>query len=164
MKSGFVLLSVLLILSLISGLILSQHRLILLSIRRQFLYAEHQHRLNQLDRVAERLIRLIQNNPKTLRLSPIVEQPELLRQKLEHGNDYQDDYRYLLSDLGDYPCIKLPKGHASHHWLLTLRDKRSRLEVLQIRVASAIADKPCLNHPINYHPGGLLTYRFFVFN
>ncbi len=175
-KSGFVLLTVVVMLSVITGLILAQNKMIQLAMRRQHLYANSQSREAELDAVTEQLVlglmstkaqldsqraqgNRLKMNPRFPADQAVVNDTMLQKQLVEQGQDYAKHYRYLMSDLGDYPCMKLSGSHASHHWLLSLLDTEAPTRILILRIATPIQEQPCIEHPVAYHPVGLLSWR-----
>jgi hypothetical protein len=76
-------------------------------------------------------------------------------------------YRYLLEDLGDFPCLVLHekrKKRASHHWrvsIVSFSDDESTASALQIRSIKASKTMTCTEeeHRVNE---GISSWRYFT--
>ena len=58
----------------------------------------------------------------------------------------QQNYQYIIDDLGLYPCLPIDVGgklFSSHHWLISVAAKGRRPVYLQIRMAKADKALPC---------------------
>lgn len=77
----------------------------------------------------------------------------------EHAEG-EDTYRYLVEDLGEYPCLQINASMGSHHWLISIARIDSKFEPLQIRVAVQVESIQC-DGRISYIHAGILSWRHF---
>jgi type II secretory pathway component PulJ len=163
-KSGFVLLMVMILMSVMASLMAAHFKLVQLALRQQHLLRQFQERDMQLEDVAERLSRRIRpvfavrlQRSETISLEGIALREFLL----QHGAYYAKNYRYATTDLGNYPCIKIMGAttQSTHHWLLNVIDERLPTRVIQMRMISAVPDELCRHEPVMYVFSGRMTWR-----
>ena len=68
-------------------------------------------------------------------------------------------YRYLVSDLGDFPCIKIGE-QGSHHQLITLSCIETPQVILQLRRATPAQEAVCETPEIRFIQTGVISWRY----
>ena len=165
-QSGVVLFFTLIFISVLTliAFALMQHILLFLKINNQF--SKKQHVFYQLEAAALHLA----NNPvSTWQQACLIQQtdPNQIINDLHQNkgcsfNDESGAYRYLISDLGVFPCLRIfahEHLYNSHHWLITLVDNANFLETIQLRIARSVPATLCIGIE-KIIPSGLLSWRY----
>ena len=66
-------------------------------------------------------------------------------------------YRYKITDLGEFPCLKIG-AHASHHWLVRFYEAQETKRMLELRVATPGSLIPCKLPISSQISAGLLSW------
>jgi hypothetical protein len=102
--------------------------------------------LYQLEAVAHKLI-MLKNDPNCI----ITEgDPNQMIDLLQHNrgcsfDDNQRHYRYVVDDLGLFPCLQIVSGkkkYSTHHWLITVAAVGGQ-DILQLRIAKQARELTC---------------------
>lgn len=70
-------------------------------------------------------------------------------------------FRFLISDLGQYLCLRINQ-HSSHHWLITVSTISMPRQILQIRYAMPESEDICKDEA-HVIPGGIISWRVFEY-
>ncbi len=71
-------------------------------------------------------------------------------------------YRYVLEDLGLYPCLQILMDefmHGSHHWLVTLASMQPPNIILQMRMARPFVTDRCESSSSQRIYSGIVSWR-----
>ena len=159
-QQGFVLITLMVILMVLTGLVVANMRWIVVDWRQYHHLLRLQKQRDQCEDIAEKLSTQIGMQ----RLQNCIlgyQKDALLKFNVLHkGCPIGDHYWYGITDLGVFPCVKLSSKLSTHHWLLTIVDERRNHSFLQLRIASAESYHPCHHsRPIIVQPG-ILTRRW----
>ena len=166
-QKGVVLFTTMIMLSILTLLILSLMQAILLTVKASNQLAKRHEVFYQLEAAAiqlsgsnfsheEQACTVSEKNPN--------EVIELLQR--HHGCIKmigRQSYRYLIVDLGAYPCLRIKSGSqlkSSHHWLLSIATEGSVFEVLQLRIARAVDLVQCVGNEIIISEGTVSWKHF----
>lgn len=162
-EKGFVFVTILIILSVLTVLVVSNMRWVSLDWKRYADMQQFQEHVISLEHMAEGLGHRLSEHPlKSCVIDCQTDNKLLIVSVKKHGCRISQHYRYLLNDLGGYPCVKLTPKLSTHHWLLTVIDEQLPQKVLQLRIASSEPAQPCPESRVVLGVGGILT-RHWVF-
>lgn len=163
-EQGFMLMTTVLMISMISLLVISQMRSIwLYSKLNNQVQASHDKRYAL--EAAAMSIRLLNQGPcvvNTIDLNQAIDQ--LLAKKACHWRDFGQDYLYLISYLGEYPCLQITSNNnvfSSEHWLVTVtidEPHAIKQDLLQLRIATPSRQLACNGSKRSIH-AGLISWR-----
>lgn len=72
---------------------------------------------------------------------------------------------YSITDLGEFPCLRIYKEHmnlATHHYLLNIVSRNFHSKILKIRYVTPGPNLVCKNSKPRYVEPGLLSWLIFV--
>jgi hypothetical protein len=166
-QKGMVLFTSMVMLAILSMLILSLMQAIFLYIKASSQLANQHQAFYQLEAVAAQLQL---SNFSELDTQCMVQEknPNEVIDRLKHHHgckqiEGEKSYRYLISDLGDYPCLQVEsEGNrlGSHHWLITVENQEAPFELLQLRMANPINSIQCEGTPTVIN-AGVVSWRHF---
>lgn len=146
-------------------LILTLTAIVLASLQNVFLFSKaiNQMIVNQQSYYALESIsyRLMKNTVRKECVVTLVDPNQLTKIVKKQGCDLQHKYRYLYSDLGNYPCHQMDiKGrkYGSEHFLLTVVNAEG--DILQIRYARRNLNSVCERKESIMIKEGILSWRF----
>lgn len=160
-QTGFVLMTTVLMIAMLTVLIVS-------SMKALWLYVKASHqvvRTHDLFQKMERFASQVDVTHSTCTISDKTPN-QLLEWLSTHAgctvHDNGDDYRYLVGDSGDYPCLHIIQSgthHSSHHWILTVTSPDLKEVFLQIRMALPTKKLSCEPESIRVIRTGVLSWR-----
>ncbi|MDP3705800.1 MAG: hypothetical protein Q8R24_07800 [Legionellaceae bacterium] len=142
-QRGYILLTTLLMMGIVTILVLSLMQGVYLDLKMSNQLTKTHDEFYQLESSAQK----IKNHMSAYTLRPCVIHEwdpnridaALLRQQGCRLNDSQtESQRYIISDLGIFPCLEIileDVGYASHHWLISIMSERRPSYLLQLRTA-----------------------------
>ena len=162
-QQGFIWPMVLILLGLLSSSVLS-----LLQTEHNYLHAvaqllQKQQLLDDMESAAFVVLRHPQSVCHTLQSNPQQWSSVLAGPTACDYHSAKYHYRYTLSDLGSYPCLRLVMQQhlrSSHHWLIHLEHATVPQQTLEIRVAVAdTSNQPCLQTHSTVISAGVLSWH-----
>lgn len=161
-QQGFLLITVLLILTVMTLLVMANMRWVIGYGKRYHDWIQYQDRISKLEHIGNKLgTEFLDNAPSACFLFN-QDDSQLKHIMIQHGCKISEHYRYGVYDLGLYPCIKFSPTLSTHHWLVTVMDTRLPNVLLQIRVALPIATEICQDAQIRYVKKPVLTWRMVI--
>lgn len=162
-EKGFVFVTILIILTVLTVLVVANMRWITLDWKRYADMQQFQERVIGLEQMAEALGQgLVGHPPNNCVMDYQLDNKVLVSSIKKNGCRMSQHYRYLLHDLGSFPCIRLTPKLGTHHWLLTVMDEQLPQKLLQLRIASSEPPQPCIESRAVYGVGGILTRHWVV--
>lgn len=163
-QQGMVLFTSMMMLVILSLLILSLMQAFFLSVKASSALTKKHQAFYQLEAIANQL-RASNLSMMDSRCMVQSKSPNEILMMLKHhaGCEYLEDdvsYRYLIEDLGEYPCLQINSAMGSHHWLISLAKTDSTFLPLQIRIAVGVEPTQCDGSVIAIH-AGVLSWRHF---
>lgn len=141
-QHGFVLITVTLMLSMMTLLVVANLLWVNLSCKRYHQMHQYQENTLHLEQAAEVLAaRMIRMRDSECMINQKSDE-KLKNTILLYGCLWAHYYRYAMSDLGAYPCVRLAT-YSTHHWLLSVIDERRPWIMLQWRIATPIPLTSC---------------------
>lgn len=158
-QSGFVLVTVIVILTVLTGLVMANMRWIAVDWRRYNDLERFQKQIQKIEDIAETLAAKLANHALQGCILSDQNQESIKFNMMYKGCGIAEHYRYGLTDLGVFPCVKLPSKLSTHHWLLTVIDEQVKHRWLQLRIATAEPYQPCqYSRPVTVQPGVLTRH------
>ena len=158
-RQGFVLITVILMLTVMSLLVVANMRWVTLYWKRQMDLQRFQENMIQFDQMVYKMADGFDDHP---RASCFIntQDTEQLKQTIWHnGCKLSPYYRYGVTDLGVYPCVKFSPTLSTHHWLLSVMDERLPHRMLQCHIATPILEQACPKTQVVMIQDGFLTRR-----
>jgi hypothetical protein len=156
-QPGFVLITVIVILSVLTGLVMANMRWIAVDWRRYNDLQRFQKQIQKIEDVAETLGAKLANHALQGCILANQDEESTKFDMMHKGCRIAEHYRYGITDLGVFPCVKLPSKLSTHHWLLTMVDEQLNHKWLQLRIATAEPYQPCQHgRPVTVQ-SGILT-------
>ena len=91
---------------------------------------------------------------------------QLVEQLAENGGCLFDEgarqYKYVLADLGLYPCLQINLDetlYGSHHWLITIKTVQPPNMIVQLRFATIAKATVCELSTVHRIKPGVLSWR-----
>jgi len=159
---GFVLMTVVPILTVMTLLVLVNMKWVMRYHKRQHQWHAYQNRMALLDQAAETLAGQLEARG-TQCMTPIQSDVQLFHHLLHRGCKFANNYQYLITDLGAYVCLKIKGSEdesSTRHWLLSVLDPHLGRRFVQLRVAMPIPNQPCLWPKETVVQKGILTWRY----
>lgn len=159
-SNGFILLTAVLMMALLSLLVLSQMQGVLLQVKALRHRVERSRIQNDLEQAAAQLL----HSPARRCVHP-GDKPQamltLLQQRGGCAYHYHERrFRYVFESLGVVPCLNTREGRRStQHWRLTLATDDAHPALLQLRFAEAVALVPCNEAKETLVKTGILSWR-----
>ena len=167
-SKGFVLFIVLLFISILSLLIVSQLELLLLQQRSHHQFFEgQQHRCN-MELIAQKIIRAPSEQWPVACCIQGFENPNQIVNQLKNNpicsfREKDSDYHYVIEDLGIEACQRVlqhQQAFNAHHWRISVTPTDKNTPFLQIRfITLAIQKQPCLTQNMMTVTAGVLSWR-----
>ncbi len=165
-QKGIVLFMTMIILSILALLILSLMQAILLYVKANNQLIQRHQAFYQLEAASNQLgVFSVEDRRCMVSEKDPNEVIELLQR--QHGCTSvvgQQSYRYLVEDLGVYPCLQIKLGtrlRSSHHWLLSVTTEGPIFELLQLRIARVADLAPCDGASIMINEG-VISWRHLL--
>ncbi len=163
-QRGLVLLTTVIMISILTLLILSLMQSVFLYIKVNNQVLRNHELLYQLEAVAYQLGKenytsdclLTNENPNQILELLLSRQGCFFRAE-------NQQYIYLVNDLGLFPCLHIRDGkeiHSSHHWLITVMSPPPQQAVLQVRISKAVQAITCQASEMRMINKGLLSWRY----
>ncbi len=143
-QRGFVLITVVLMLSMMTLLVVANLLWVNLYCKRYHQMHQYQESILHLEQTAEVLATRVTHMQNSECVINQKNDEKLKRTILPYGCLWAQHYRYAISDLGRYPCVRLA-AYSTHHWLLSVIDERRPQIMLQWRIATPIPLESCLD-------------------
>ncbi len=161
LQSGFVLVTTMMMLAVLTLLILSVMQGGLLYIKSGNQIVMNHRLFYQMERIANRL------DLTTTHCMVQGKNPnQLIQMLLNHQGCIHADgshrFAYVIEDLGLFPCLQVmvdEAGQGSHHWLVTIVALEPPQMVLQMRIAKPEATLICSLLPVNQISSGIVSWR-----
>lgn len=161
LQTGFVLVTTMMLLAVLTLLILSVMQGLLLYIKSGNQTVMNHRLFYQMEALANRLdvtapfCKVHDKNPN-----------QLIQMLLNHQGCIRVDgshrFAYVIEDMGLFPCLQVmvdEVGQGSHHWLVTITTLEPSQMVLQIRIAKPEATLICSLLPAKQIPSGIVSWR-----
>ena len=161
-QQGFVLMTIVLLLTVVTTLVLANLRWVALDWKRCYDLHHYQQKLRNTEQIAEQVAGKFANNPGLLCGYADQLTPPSSAVLLERGCRISEHYRYLITDLGLFPCIKLSSKLSTRHWLLSMLDEQLPNHRLQFRIVSAEPSQPCPGSAVIVVQTNILTRMWLV--
>ena len=162
-EKGFVFVTILIILTVLTVLVVANMRWVTLDWKRYSDMKKFQERVIGLEQIADLLGQeLVGHVSHNCVLDYPADNKILVSSMKKNGCRISQHYRYLLNDLGSFPCVRLTPKLGTHHWLLTVMDEQLPHKPLQLRIASSEPSQPCLGQDAVYGVGGILTRHWVL--
>lgn len=171
-QRGYILLTTLLMIGILTILVLSLMQSVYLDFKMSNQLTMNHQAFYQLESVAKK----ITNHISEYASQPCVIQEwdpnrvdtVLIRQ---HGcaisdmqqTELKQTYRYIISDLGVYPCLEIVLDdirYSSHHWLISIMSERLPTYFLQIRTATIEQLRACELPNVRKISSGVMSWRY----
>lgn len=150
-KSGFILLTTLLLMSWVSVLVLSlMHAVLVYSKISHRLVLAHEHTYN-----LERALRVVLKREESFDSTSCDRGCSLTFHKKK--------YQYKIKDEGDFPCLHIvDKGvvYSSHHGVVMMYEENFPASVLKVRITQREPKMPCLLMTARIIPEGIISWSF----
>jgi hypothetical protein len=161
---GFVLFATLMMLVVISMLVLSLSRMLLLSLKADTAWQLQQEKIHHVEDMALQLLGREKNAACTVyQLTPNDVIARLTEGQGCAVEAHQQRFRYLVDDLGAFSCLQMlvaKERYSSHHGLITVLLEASRPLILQLRYAKPAKLLPCPLVKIRWISQGILSWRY----
>lgn len=168
-QKGMVLVTIILFLGLLTALLLTQSQALFIfykAINQAIISDQH---FYQLETEAMKLSRNVQRLPHACMTTN--NDPNDVINLLQHkqGCSFKKDqqqYFYLINDLGSFPClqVKMREGTAgTYHWLVNVATETQKFQMLQLRVAMLQEASLCEKKESNLIKTGLLSWRYLAY-
>lgn len=152
-QKGVVLFMTMIMLSILTLLILSLMQAILLNVKASNQLAKRHEVFYQLEAAANQLS-LSNFSHEDQACTADDKNPNEVIELLQHHHGCikmigRQSYRYLIVDLGAYPCLRIKSGprlKSSHHWLLSIATEGAVFELLQLRIAQSVDLVQCVGN------------------
>lgn len=157
--TGFVLLTTLLIMMLMSLIVATQGQLIFMQLKSLNRLRQHTYDSQQLETAAGKAINYFSNNNYSCLVNELSSKEILTKLQSKKGcmlTYNHINYYYIIETLGNFPCINAyvnAKKYSTKHWRLTITQVNLN-KLLQLRIATLINSLPCIAHQkITIKPG-----------
>ena len=155
---GFVLITVIFLLNMLSIFVIAELRWIIADSKRVQAFQQFQEKMQGLDRITERLAeQFIYKIHADCLIKEVIQDEQMKQNITKNTCVVQEHYHYGISDLGIYPCVRLTKKVGVHHWLLSVMDTDLPNHMVQLRITTPEESAICDKKPIIYIPLGILT-------
>lgn len=161
-QQGFVLITVVLILSVMTLLVIANMRWVTGYGKRYHDWIQYQDRIGQLEQIGDKLGAEFSDSVASNCFLFNQYDNQLKRIIVQQGCKISEHYRYGVYDLGRYPCIHFSPTLSTHHWLVTVMDTRLPNVLLQLRIGLPVAAEICLDTQIRYVQNRVLTWRMVI--
>ncbi len=77
--------------------------------------------------------------------------------------DNNQNYHYLIDDLGLYPCLQVQEDktiYSSHHWLISVATFLPHQAILQLRIAKPDRAITCERPEVHIINSGVISWRY----
>ena len=156
-QQGFVLMTIIIILTVMTSFVVANLRWVALDWKRYTDLHRFQEKIMHLEQIAEDLGARLESNVLHGCILDNQDAAVLQSNLLHNGCKFSQHYRYGITDLGVFPCVKLSPKLSTHHWLLTVKDEQLPNKWLQLRIATAEPYQPCQGGRAVYVQSGILT-------
>jgi Tfp pilus assembly protein PilX len=155
---GMILLTTMTMIMVLTLLVLSLMQGVLLYVKQSSQQILKHDELLQLENAAQKIMDLRSDECVVKETNP-----NQLIEQLKRGactfNDNKRVFYYLISELGDFPCIKIGK-QGTHHRLITLSFTETPNVILQLRLASPAQEIICNPLEIRSIQRGVISWRY----
>lgn len=157
---GFVLMTLILILSVVTLLVIADLRWLILDKKRLLAIQRFQEKNQQLDRLADKMaLGLVYKLHRPCQLDQHLSDAEIKQYIASNACVIEQHYHYGITDLGIYPCIHLTTKNSTHHWLVSMMDEQLPHRLIQLRVVTP-EEALCVKKQIIYVPAEILSRRW----
>ncbi|PJD91411.1 MAG: hypothetical protein CK424_07255 [Legionella sp.] len=160
---GFILMTVMLMMSVLSLLVLANIRLFTLSLKRHYQWHRYEETTAQLEHATTILAKQFVFHPSKSCLISVKKVQDLKTAILHAGCVFDTKYRYGITDLGSLACVKSSHSQdaiSTHHWLLSVMDTHEKQRMIQVRIATPGPQEFCPDTDISVIHPGVLTWRY----
>lgn len=160
-QDGFVLATVMLMLTVMSVLVLANMRWVILYHKRYMDLHRYQRYMLQFEDSAYALAKQFDAfiDPACyMHKHHLVSLEAEIRQ---HGCRYASNGHYIVEEIGLYPCVRFTPMLSTQHWLLSVMDDRLPHRVLQFRIATPVPVQLCEKNQIVMIERNILSQRLW---
>lgn len=164
-QHGFILLTTIMLLSLLSLLVLSEMHTIVLYYKGLNQLTEKRNNFYKMEFLVQQLAtKSWQSEDKCViherNFNHIISLLKTQGCSLQYEGEI---YSYLVEELGVFPCVQAVRAQqhfSTKHWRINMLEKGSRQDFLQLRIVRPIVVQPCNQEKINYVPLGITSWRY----
>lgn len=158
-RQGFVLITVILMLTVMTLLVVANMRWVNLYWRRHMDLQRFQEHMMQFEQMADKMAARFDNHPQASCFINTQNTEQLKQTIWKNGCRLSPFYRYAVTDLGVYPCVKFSSIISTHHWLLSVMDERLPHRMLQCHIATPILGQSCPKTQVVMIQNSFITRR-----